>query len=154
MLLLRAESSEALLGVAVFADSGCFLIAQVAEAGLENSINIISAYLRVTSGFKQIKTFIWIMCRSRTQPAVEASAGDIYLDCSPKCQPSMPLSSVSLCSLLADGLSTVTVRASSFCEVNNLALPACDLSWCQLQCLALFSAGLCSTRGCGCLCAS
>lgn len=128
MLLLCAESSEALLGVAAFADSGCFLIAQVPAAGLENSINIISAYLAVTSGFKQIKTFIWIMCRSKTQPAVEARADDIYLDCCPKCQPSMPLPSVSLCSLLADGFSTVMVRASSFCQVNNLALPACDLS--------------------------
>lgn len=66
MLLLSAESPEALLGVAVFADTGCFLIAQVAEAGLENSINIILSYLPVTSGFNQIKTLIWIMCRSKT----------------------------------------------------------------------------------------
>lgn len=51
MLLLCIESPEALLGVAVFADTGCFLIAQVAEAGLENSINIILSYLPVTSGF-------------------------------------------------------------------------------------------------------
>lgn len=98
MLLLCAESSKALLGVAVFADSGCFLIAQVAKAGLENSINIILSYLPVTSGFKQIKIFVWIMCRGKIQPAVEARAGDIYLDCSAQCQPSMALPSVSLCS--------------------------------------------------------
>lgn len=51
MLLLCIESPEALLGVADFADTGCFLIAQVAEAGLEYSINIILSYLPVTSGF-------------------------------------------------------------------------------------------------------
>lgn len=73
MLLLCAESSEALLGFAAFGDGGCFLIAQVAEAGLENSINIISAYFPVTSGFKQIKTFIGIMCRCKTQLSLEAS---------------------------------------------------------------------------------
>lgn len=58
MRLLCDESSEALLDLAVFADGGCFLIAQVAEAGLENPISIISAYLPVTSGFTQIKTFV------------------------------------------------------------------------------------------------
>lgn len=143
MLLLCAESSEALLCVAVFTDSACFLVAQVAEAGLENSINIILSYLPVTSGFKQIKIFIWVMCRGKVQPAVEARAEDgIYLDCSPQCQPSMPLTSVSLFSLLADGLSTVMVRTNSFCQVNSLALPACDLSCSQLQCWALFSTGL------------
>lgn len=101
MLLLCAESSEALLGFAVFADGGWFLIAQVAEAGLENSISIISAYLPVTSGFKQIKTFIGIVCRSKTQLAVEAGADHMHLDCSPSRQPSMPLLSASLCHLAA-----------------------------------------------------
>lgn len=72
MLLVCAESSEALLGFAAFAHGGCFLIAQVAERGLENSISIISAYFPVTSGFKQIKTFVGILCRCKTQLALEA----------------------------------------------------------------------------------
>lgn len=97
MLLLCAESSEAPLGFAVFADGGCFLIAEVAEVGLENSINIISAYLPVTSGFKQIKTFIGIMCRCKTQLTVEARADHMHLDCSPRCQPSVPLPLAGLC---------------------------------------------------------
>lgn len=97
MLLLYAESSEALLGFAVFADGGCFLIAQGAEAGLENSINIISAYLLVNSGFKQIKTFVGIVCRCKTQLAVGARAGHMHLGCPPRCQPSMLLPSAGLC---------------------------------------------------------
>jgi len=97
MLLLCGESSEALIGFAIFADGGCFLIAQVTEAGLENSVSIISAYLPVTSGFKQIKTFIGIMCRCKTQLALEARADHMYLDYSPRCQPSMPLPSAGLC---------------------------------------------------------
>lgn len=97
MLLLCAEPSKALSGFAFFADGGCFLIAQVAEAGLENSINIISAYLPVISGFKQIKTFIGIMCRCKTQLAVEAD--HMHLDGSPRCQPSMPLPSASVCQM-------------------------------------------------------
>lgn len=92
MLLLCAESSEALLGFAIFADGGCFFIAQVAEVGLENPINIISAYLPVTSGFMQIKTFVGMMCRCKTQLAVEARADHIHVDCcSPRCQPPMAL---------------------------------------------------------------
>lgn len=77
MLLL----CEALLGFAVFADGVCFLVAQVAEVGLENSVSIISAYLSVTSGFKQIKASIGIMCRCKPQLAVKTRADHAHLDC-------------------------------------------------------------------------
>lgn len=131
-------TEDSVLVLLFFADSGCFLVALVAEVGLENSIDIFSSYLPVTSGFKQIKTFIWIMCRSKTQPAVETRADEIYLGYSPQCRLSMPFPTVSPCFLLVEGLSTVMVRASSFCQQNNLALPACDLSQNQLQCWGLF----------------
>lgn len=111
MFPLCAESSEARLGSTVFADGGCFLIAQVAEAGLENSSSIIPAYLPVTRGFQQIKTFVAIVCRCKPQLAVETRADHLHLG-SPRC----PL----LCATpLPDGLSAGMVRDRSFCQVTT-----------------------------------